>query len=261
MREGWRLGLALALTTLGTGGAAAQGTFDGAYVAVGASAGIAGTRSYSIYDSYPLFTGSGGLVQPRGFSGVAIAGFNIIRRDVLFGLEIDGRFGRESASTSDSVDYTQYVYYGGSGFVSHNYTISNDYSSHISGRIGATFRDTLIFLKAGIGVSQITESAQSDARSAYVCVNVGCPGGRFGNVGAFSVSTWLPSVTAGIGIEQNFGRWFGRLAGEIEAINLGSHSETIRTSRSDSFSVNFGASANSDLFWSSRVTGSIGVRF
>jgi hypothetical protein len=162
----------------------------------------------------------------------------------LFGVEIAGRFGDERAALSV---VTTSSFFGQTGTTTSSYEIKNDAGLHVSGRLGAALGDTLMFVRGGAGVTHISEIATFDARNLTPCTFfAGCL-----TVAVGSKERWTPSATIGAGIEQNFGSFFARAEGEIEAIAL--HNTILSTAG------NAGAAA--EPYWFARVIASVGMRF
>jgi opacity protein-like surface antigen len=254
-------------------------------VAAGASYGAAGSRQYTIADELLAFDGFGGSLISRGdasvqgLSGTAAAGFNMTFGPLLIGLELDGRWGDERAATTKAVDdaFTPNI-----GASIQTYEIKSDAAVHLSGRIGATIDQTLVYGKIGFGLAHISERFTADDTGLFVCspnANLfPCTTNRiFGGAGTVVSENWVPSFVGGVGLEQNWGRFFVRLGAEAEAVRLQDFSDSVRKSAGrlvspsgedlgpfpgNPFSGNsvFG-SASSDAFWMVRASGMIGVRF
>ncbi len=208
--------------------------FHGAYAAIGGSYGLSSDRnSFSSFSSPPVFTSTSVSVHPSGPSAVATIGYNLAFERWLIGIELDGRWGAEQAriSAANNVCCTLLT-------ATQTYQYNNDAAVHVSGRIGASIDDTLIFAKLGLGGSHITEK--------YTYTDTV----RFA---AIMKSIWVPSAIFGVGIEQNFGRAFARVSAELEAISAAS----LQTAGSPLSGSSFADGAS----WTARGSGMIGVRF
>lgn len=211
--------------------------FHGGYAALGGSYGWASTRSYDV--SAPTsFSDGNGTAQPSGASGVAALGYNITSGQLLFGGELSGRWGDESAKEGSTHQLGSI--FEGPVTVQHSYQYRNDASVHLSGRVGMTFEDTLIFGKVGFGATRIEE---------VYSLNV--PGFFSGTI---AETNWVPSAIFGVGVEQNIGPVFVRVAGEVEAFDA-----TLQ--RTPPGSRPAGASSHDGLSWVSRVAAMLGLRF
>lgn len=133
--------------------------------------------------------------------------------------------------------------------------IKNDIGIHLAGRAGVTFGDMLAFVRGGVGVSRITESAAVDARNLLSCTQfngINCAAFVPGALAIQSKTDWLPSAIIGAGFEHNVGPAFVRLEGEIEAVAL--HNRT--------FGGGVGQSgAAAEPYWFAHVIAAAGVRF
>src|SRR5438477_3403591 len=170
--------------------------FNGAYATIGGSYGISSQRNVII--GSPLADS----VSAQGWSARTTLGYNATISNFLFGVELSGRYGKESATTSLAGTNSGFPIFG-------QYSIENDTGVHIAGRAGLFFDNTLVFVKGGIGVSHMHESALSDTSAFF-----------FGSRLTGNRTRWLPSAIVGAGIEQNFGRVFVRAEGELEAVSL-----------------------------------------
>jgi hypothetical protein len=217
-----------------------QGSFEGFYAAIGGGYGVSGPRAATITANIfnPALNDS---VYPNGWVASGSVGYNIVFDRWLVGLELDGRIGNERAQT-EQTNVAPGGFVTGTEFMS--YGIKNDAGVHLSARLGAIFGDTLIFTKAGVGASHITETAIDDSRAAAFCLGA-CLSGTLRTT---SKTAWVPSYLFGVGLEQNFGSLFVRTQAELEAAAL---NET-----------RFAAgNATSNLFWTVRALAAIGFRF
>lgn len=71
--------------------------FQGGYVAFGGSYGIGGPLVFSVVDQVQSFTGVG---EPQGPSVIAAAGYNLQIGNLVTGVELSGRLGREAFAAS-----------------------------------------------------------------------------------------------------------------------------------------------------------------
>lgn len=225
-----------------------QNPFQGAFAALGGAYGISSPRSVTTFGS--PFGGLSDTLSAQGLSGRTSLGYNATFGNFLLGAEISGRFGGESVSTSVS---TPAPFPGLQGFSIADYRLKNNAGIHISGRAGLTFDQTLVFMRGGVGVSHISESATVDGRNLLGCGDIFCTTttGVLGNLKTGSVSKWVPSAVFGAGIEQNVGPIFIRAEGEIEAV---AQHQTI-------FPGMGGAGATAEPYWLARAMASAGIRF
>lgn len=225
----------------------ARNPFDGYYAAVGAGYGVITGRGNNI--SNPFDSGQGASVN-------AVAGRNIGFNWGIVGIEADGRWLGEKASTS-TIFNPGFFLASGSGVASYRY--QNDLAAHVALRMGVTYGDSLVFAKAGVGAARVTETFVSDARGILFCdpalfviFGASCSPTRFGSLNSAKVTTWIPSAIFGLGVEQNWGPMFARLGVDFEATNHRS------TSTSAPFFFN---SSIDQLTWATRGTAMLGVRF
>lgn len=239
--------------------------FDGFYVAGGGSYGVSTSRNFN-FSEMPTPTGGGpsfsGTNFPSGWSGTVIAGYNLTFNGFVFGIEADSRWGREGAEQSRTQNF------GGTfsflvGTASGTYELRNDIGIHLSLRAGAFIGDTLIYGKVGAGTSRFIDTFNIDGSGVSFCplpsfFPCPVPFQSGAGVGSFTSEKWMPSLVFGVGIEQNFNRFFLRLSAEAETI--GPHILTfgpIPATGTGTFSGN----ASSDTFWTGRAQGAIGFRF
>lgn len=207
--------------------------FQGAYVSGGGSYGI----------TEPLSTGGSPLMRGSGFSGTAAAGYNLQYDNLVLGLELSGRYGRESASASSLFIFTL----NESGIVGSRtvWQFYSDASVHLSARAGLAISDTLIFAQAGVGAAH-TKTQENFIGIGSICIQSTFVNGTFVCTATMPVPSsvsrndeWSPSFNIGVGIEQNFGRWFARASGQAETVLY----------------------AATDPFWTVRAKGEVGFRF
>jgi hypothetical protein len=228
----------------------ARNPFDGYYAAIGGGYGVGSGRD-------------GGIAGPFDSSGISLtstAGPNInaaVGRNIAFGwglvgLELDARWeGEKGAGTiSPSTSFPNI----GTPVLSYSY--KNDAGLHAAIRVGATFDDLLVFAKAGLGATRITELFTADERNVRPCLvfNGGCVlFGEPGDLATTQTTSWLPSAVFGIGAEKNWGPVFARLGADLEAFNHATTSVSAPGVR--------GSSSSSQIMWTTRGTAMIGVRF
>jgi hypothetical protein len=226
----------------------AHNPFGGYYVGVGGGYGLIGGRT--VFDGFgPFDSANGGFVS-------AVAGRNIGFNWGIVGIEVDGRWLGETAAMSRIINPGTFD--SGSGLSSYRY--QNDAAAHAALRVGVTYGDSLIFAKAGLGATRITERFSTDRSGIYFCdpslipiIYAGfCNPSGFGTLSAAKVTTWVPSAVFGLGLEQNWGPFFGRLGVDFEATNH-------RTTNVPQPSF-FGSTVD-QLTWAARGTALIGVRF
>jgi hypothetical protein len=209
----------------------ARNPFDGYYAAIGGGYGVATGRDFASVTNRITEA----FFEPSTMSGASAtiaAGRNIAIGWGLVGVELAGRWGGERYKDA----HTGQLYFccgGPSGFGAYSY--QSDAGVHASLRAGATFGDLLIFGKAGIGATHVAETFFVDGAS-------------------LRADSWLPSVLLGLGIEKNWGPFFGRLSADFEAFN---HQST-DVSGAGNFS---GRSGVDHMTWTTRGTAMIGVRF
>lgn len=211
--------------------------------------GIVSGRDNGVFGSL-----TGSVVPVTSISGPNVTG--VLGRNVAFGwglvgLELDTRWSKEQGSRATTiVDQFPNV-----GTAQYGYRYTNDAGLHALIRVGATFDDLLIFARAGIGASRISESFTADERNLRPCSFsfTGCTPGPAGDLGAVSITSWVPSAVFGLGAEQNWGSVYARLGADLEAFN---HAAT-----SASAAKVTGTSSASQIMWTTRGTAMIGVRF
>jgi hypothetical protein len=227
----------------------AKNPFQGAFAAIGGSYGFSNPRSANLAT---VGFGFSDMLSAKGWSGRAAVGYNATLGNFLFGAELAGRFGSETASVSTVS--TGSTFFTGNGVAFSDYQIKNDAGLHVAGRIGMTFDQTLVFMRGGVGASHISERASFDARNFSSCTNFFngvCTAFQSGILSTGAKSNWIPSAIIGAGIEQNFGAFFVRAEGEIEAVAL--HQTLLGGAG------NAGTAA--EPYWFARVMASVGVRF
>jgi hypothetical protein len=225
----------------------ARNPFDGYYAAIGGGYGVITGRGNSLSDPFGFASGA---------SAAAVAGRNIGFNWGIVGIEVDGRWLGETANTSAILN-PGFFLSSGTGIASYRY--QDDLAAHVALRMGVTYGDSLIFAKAGVGVVRVTETFVSDTRGILFCdpklfpiFGASCSPTGFGVLNSAKVATWLPSAIFGLGIEQNWGPFFGRLGVDFEATNH----------RSTNGSVPFFFNSSVDqITWATRGTALIGVRF
>lgn len=216
--------------------------FAGYYAAGGVGYGIAEPRSFSIIGPV-VFTS--GTENPQGWSGGGAVGYNFQSGSLVLGLELSGRAGRESDSSSGVFVVTQT-----NGLVTaqapffHEFNV--DAGIHLSGRVGAAFGNTMVFAQAGIGAAHTVEAAATGA--GFLCTSLVFIGSILTCTAAVSTpatfvetTQWQPSALFGIGLEQNYGSWFGRFSAQAEGIK--------------------GPAGSNDFYWTTRALGMVGFRF
>jgi opacity protein-like surface antigen len=216
--------------------AAGNRGFGGFYVAGGLGYGLPAHRDFTIVDGFacpgagipflgPVSIGGGsGCRTSAGLAGLTahvLAGWNAGGPNGwISGLEFRGRLGREGG-TGRLGGSTLVAIPGLSTYTNTaagTYRASLDGGLAVTGRWGYAFSGFMPFLRAGLGVAQLTEQVDFDATGSRSC-SLGPPvscttGGRV----ASRTSRWLPSAVFGAGIEVPIGRAFVRLDGEVEAV-------------------------------------------
>jgi hypothetical protein len=264
--------------------------FDGFYIAGGGTYGWStgrpfSTASSSIFPSVAVNPQSNGDALASGPSGVVAAGYNVTTGRLLFGLEADARFGRESWSTTGVTTASALpTSTGSNGIATASYTINSNFAAHLSARAGGMIGDTLVFAKLGVGVTHVTNSHKVDATGLSSCTAFSmplpfvpgvCSQRGFGGAGSLDFEQWLPSLLFGVGAERNFGQFFARVNAEAEMVSSKSYqiigvplSDSIRTTVGGTVVGTgpggaFNASSNSDFngFWTFRVGAMVGMRF
>jgi len=205
--------------------------FAGFYAAIGGSYGHTQSREFYFADIFKLTRGE---LTASGASAIGALGYNIQSGDLVIGVELAGRFGRESGTFSEFVP----------SFVPNTRTFAYNYDASVHGflRAGLASGDTLVFARAGAGLTHYTETLQTT-------------GGGFGPV-LISTDEWLPSLIFGLGIEQNFGRAFVRAGVDAEGV-----AQTRRLATTNAPSLNNPITGGSEFFWTARAMAAAGVRF
>jgi hypothetical protein len=247
--------------------------FDGFYAAVGATYGVSTARPFSSF-AFPA-GGDSGETMPQGPSGVATAGYNFTTGRLLIGLELDGRWGRETASTSTVQSFTDPGGLFSNGTVSLTYKVTSDLAAHLSLRAGGLIGDTLLFGKVGVGAARVTDNYGADLTQLSSCGFItfpSCAFRQFGGAGSYETTKWAPSFLFGVGAEHNFGSFFVRVNAEAEMV--GSQKYNGGTTLPDGKQVSptgvvigtgpggfIGAFSDFNSFWTARAGGMVGVRF
>jgi hypothetical protein len=226
----------------------ARNPFDGYYVAIGGGYGVASGRD--------VFVTGTTFDSAKGGSVNVVAGRNIGFDWGIVGIEVDGRWLGETATSSATI-LPSFFLDSGSGLAGYRY--QGDLAAHAALRVGVNYGDSMVFAKAGIGVSRITETFVSDTTGIHYCdpalfpiFGFSCSPSHFGGINSAKITTWVPSAIFGLGVEQNWGPLFGRLGVDFEATN---HRRT-----TGDRALFFGSSVD-QLTWTTRGTAMIGVRF
>jgi hypothetical protein len=230
--------------------AQARNPFDGYYAAIGGGYGVGSGRDGLV--AGPLVTGLVTLTSTAGPNVTTVLGRNIAFGWGIVGLELDARWAAEKGTGTVSPLNFPNV---GTPLLSYSY--KDDAGVHAVIRVGATFDDLLIFAKAGLGATRVTESFTADERNVRQCFSFG-PGGCVvlgppGTLGAVQTSSWLPSAILGVGVEKNWGPVFVRFGADLEAFNHATTSVSATGVR--------GSSTSTQIMWTTRGTAMIGVRF
>ena len=216
--------------------------FQGFYAALGGSYGLGAPFNFSVFDTLQFFQGT---ASPHGASFVGSLGYNLQISHAVVGVEFSGRFGQEHFAASNTATVNDPL--GIIGTSTASYAFNVDSSVHAALRAGLAVNDTLLFAKAGAGIAHFSQTATSQG-AATNCQTINFNTNPISCVlrqpivlgHALSQSGWLPSLLFGLGIEHNFGPFFGRIEAEAEA-----------TSR---------FTTSPDLFWSARAMAAVGVR-
>jgi hypothetical protein len=228
----------------------ARNPFDGYYAAVGGGYGVGSGRDGVV--AGPLEISGIALTSTAGPNVTAALGRNIAFGWGIVGLEIDARWAAEKgAGVVSPIDFQNV----GTPLLSYSY--KDDAGVHGAIRVGATFDDLLIFAKAGLGATRVTESFTADERNVRRCLVLGPSGcvvvGPASTLGTVQTSSWLPSAIFGVGLEKNWGPVFARLGADLEAFNHATTSAAAPGVR--------GSSTSGQIMWTTRGTAMIGVRF
>jgi hypothetical protein len=252
--------------------------FSGWYAGLGGSYGIGAPRRISAFASLPPISGASFIDNgsPEGWSGSFVAGTNVLFGNLLLGLEASGRWGHESLSRSSTIPVSALDAEGNtpqSGQIIGTYKFDSDASAHISGRAGLWAGDTMVFAKAGIGATRITETV-SFAGAGDICAAFGSSPPFFRTVclfrrpigsGSAAEARWMPSVILGTGVEQNFGNWFVRLGADAEAIIGAQATPGVRGFLQPGGDQISGSSSSgsgiTDYVWTVRASALVGLRF
>lgn len=241
-----------------------RSAFDGYYLAAGGGYGVGTGREARVSGNYTTtFLGDLNFQNTIGGSAHFAVGRNIVFDRGFVGFELAGRYGGEGESVSSS----SFSFFSptliGSGIDSYRYR--NNAAVHAAIRTGIVFDDLMIFAKAGIGASRIAESFTADERgiSLFICPNRSplgscfLPGAPAPGIASANTTSWLPSAILGVGVEKNWGQFFGRLGADFEVIN---NPRTLITDTDVSGSSETPGSAG-QYSWTVRGTAMVGVRF
>lgn len=229
--------------------------FGGIYAAIGGGFGLGTIRDFSV----------GWLeaeASPKGAFGAGAVGYNMQSGSLLFGLELSGRAGGESLTAARTRPVESYWFFfslPSTGTATDSYAFRSDAGLHLSTRVGFVMQDTLLFAKIGLGAARTTDSFRIDGSGTIMscaffwpCDITPVPSG------AITMRRWTPSFLFGAGVEQNFGRWFLRIGGEVEAI---SGLQGNKASGELGPRGGFSGAAHSDFYWATRASGLVGARF
>jgi hypothetical protein len=243
--------------------------FLGGYAALGGSYGVGSPRRFSVssprnnFVGFPSDDGLSGDASPAGWSGVAVAGYNMTFGPALIGIELDGRWGEEKFTQANKAANNNGI--APVGTISYGYTFKNDAGLHLSARLGAVFGDTLIFGKLGAGASRIRDEFATDQTTAIRCSSINvfvvpnvCTGPTPGGTGSYAQTRWAPSLILGVGAERNIGAFFLRAGVEAETLAQDAFSFTQPTANGWSFS---GSVSSPNTQWAVRASAMAGVRF
>jgi hypothetical protein len=232
----------------------ARNQFDGYYAAIGGGYGVGSGRD-TVFIQGPLTRATGAITTTQGPNASIVAGRNIAIGWGIVGVEVDARWSDEKGgfATNSFGNTFNLVTPGWS-----SYSYQNDAAFHASLRVGATFDDLLIFAKAGVGATRVTETFSVDERNAQFCLAFDFSGcavlSPAGSIWSTKTTSWLPAAIIGVGVEKNWGPVFARFSADLEAFN---HSIT-QVSGQQPVS---GSSTATQLMWTTRGTAMIGVRF
>jgi hypothetical protein len=224
--------------------------FDGYYAAIGGGYGVGSGRDGVV--AGPLDTAGVALTSTAGPNASAVLGRNVAFGWGIVGLELDARWmGEKATGTISPGPFPNF------GIPVMTYSYKNDAAVHAAIRVGATFDDLLVFAKAGLGATHVSESFTADERNVTQCLVFGLGGcvafGPPSTLGTVQTSSWLPSAIFGVGVEKNWGPVFARLGADLEAFNHATSSAAAPGVR--------GSSASSQIMWTTRGTAMIGLRF
>lgn len=171
---------------------------------VGGTAGMSTSQKYHGYPyrgisyGFPYFPD---FRQASPTIGV-IAGYNFVKDNNLLGLEF-----RLNSDLSDKKTSRANVGWG-SDDPNHEHTIQEIASPTFSVRIGRQFDSFLVYAGIGAGASYLKEDMSSDYH------------GDMPNT-YLKKSGWSPTISASIGAEYHFDRYFTRVDGQIRHLYLG----------------------------------------
>jgi hypothetical protein len=229
-------------------------SFDGFYTAFGGAYGWSTARPSLVTGAPSIFLSDSLILS--GPSGIGAFGYNQTFGRLLIGIELDGRWGSEKASSFSMGN----VGFNPSGPVS--VTSTNDAGIHLAGRVGGFIGETLIYGKIGAGLSRFNDHyfGNSTGLSSTFCTAT-CDVLRTinGAVLSGSTETWLPSFVLGAGIERNWDRFFVRLGTEAEMV--AAHSIAVNVTGPTGATIG-GQSGNlNTAFWTVRAIAMAGIRF
>jgi opacity protein-like surface antigen len=235
----------------------ARNPFDGYYAAIGGGYGLATGRDSATL-SGPLTQAFFAPTSTDGPNASIVAGRNIAIGWGIIGAEISGRWaGEKYQETRQATAFSCCAVISMNGAADYRY--HNDAGIHAAIRAGAMFDDLLIFGKAGVGATRVSESFTIDERGVQQCAiffaGPNCP--SFGppstTIARLPTASWLPSALFGLGMEKNWGPFFARVGADFEVFNL--------KATSVSGGGVSGFSGADHITWTTRGTALIGVRF
>jgi hypothetical protein len=219
----------VAACTLFAASARADGMepFNGQWIALGASHAWSAPFTFSVRHSGPDLRGH---ARTDGYSGVAATGHNWQYGTGVIGVELAGRFGAEDFAARHVAAVQSFLIGPVVGTSRKTFNVDLDSSIHAALRIGAAFDQTMLYAKVGAGIAH---SSQSATASAVI--------GTISSFFSASADDWTASLIFGVGLEHNFGRLFGRIEAQAEAVDR--------------------PNADATFHWSGRGAVLIGVRF
>jgi hypothetical protein len=185
--------------------------FAGWHGAIGGSYGIASSHNAFVNG---LVSSLHQAVNPSGAAVVGSIGYNVPHGSWIFGIELAGRWGGEEDSLQRSILIPAFATGFGDLQTYQQYQYKNEGGVQLAGRVGMSFADTMLFAKLGVGAARLThqfvlnQTPQTPLQFSLLPL-----------ASWASTAIWTPTYVAGLGIEQNFGRVFIRLSGEMEYMN------------------------------------------
>jgi hypothetical protein len=222
--------------------------FEGRYAAIGGGYGVGQERHATVFGFSSAALFDTGRIDGAFF--LASIGVDRTVGTFLVGADLTGRVKGESF---DQVKTPPIFFPQASR---DGYAFQSDAGIHIAGRLGTLVAGTLVYARAGGGVTLLKETFsyhdQPFFLAANTAVSLGPPPPLTGST---TVKNWRPSGLLGVGMERNFGSLFGRIGADFEVVDYP------RTKPNTPFNGFSSYSTGDSPMWFGRVSAMVGYRF